>query len=98
MTILLVLDCAATIAISLAPGVIVLYIAFAVLGLANTGAQLIVPAAANLASDASRARVVGTIISGLLTGILLARTVSGIVATSFGRRAMFAVAAVLISR
>ena len=96
LTILLVLDCAALIAICLAPDVIVLYIAFAVLGLANTGAQLIIPAAANLASDASRPRVVGTIISGLLTGILLARTVSGIVADLFGWRAMFAVAAVLI--
>lgn len=96
MSILLVVDCAALLAIGAAPSLPMLYVAFAVLGLANTAAQLIVPTAANLASDASRPKVIGTIISGLLTGILLARTVSGIVASLFGWQAMFIVAAVLI--
>ena len=48
-------------------------------------AQLLVPFAATLAPEAERGRVVGTVMSGLILGILLARTFSGLV--SAGRRA-----------
>jgi hypothetical protein len=38
------------------------------------------PFAATLAAEAERTRVIGTVLSGLLTGILLSRTFAGIVA------------------
>ena len=66
-------------------------------GLLATLAQDLVPAAATLAPEAQRGKVVGTVMTGLLTGILLSRVVSGVVAEQFGWRAMFYAAAVSIA-
>jgi predicted MFS family arabinose efflux permease len=63
-------------------------------GIAATMAQDIVPAAATLAPEADRGKVVGTVMTGLLLGILLSRVVSGLVAERFGWRSMYAIAAV----
>lgn len=71
----------------------VLVAAFAV-GAVSVLAQILVPFAATLAGDAERGRVVGTVMSGLLLGILLARTVAGWVAELGGWRVVYAVAAV----
>jgi predicted MFS family arabinose efflux permease len=64
-----------------------------VIGLGAVGAQILVPFAANLASEATRGRVVGNVMAGLLAGIMLARPVSSFVAHQFGWRAIFAVSA-----
>src|SRR6201991_2346238 len=66
------------------------------LGATSCAAQLQVPFAASLASDDERGRVVGTVMSGLLLGILLARTVSGTIAQLAGWRIVYGVAAFLI--
>jgi len=65
-------------------------------GIAATVAQDFVPAAATLAPARSRGRIVGSVMTGLLLGILLSRVVSGAVTQWLGWRAMFIVAALLV--
>ena len=60
-----------------------------VIGMTTIAAQLIVPFAAQLAKPQERGKVVGMVMSGLLIGILLARTVSGFVGAFFSWRAMY---------
>ncbi|UTH75265.1 MFS transporter [Chromobacterium sp. IIBBL 290-4] len=67
--------------------------ACAALGLCTCAAQLLVPFAASLAAEHERGRVVGTVMSGLLLGILLARTFSGLVAQLGGWRLVYWLAA-----
>ncbi|MCU6664185.1 MAG: MFS transporter [Silvania sp.] len=68
----------------------------ALTGLFSVVAQILVPLAATLASPDKRGKVVGTIMSGLLLGILLARTVSGLLAGIGGWRTVYWVASVLM--
>lgn len=79
---------------AVAPSFAVLLAALALVGLTTVAGQLLIPLAGDLADPAARGRVVGTIASGVLTGILVSRTVSGLVADAFGWRAIYVVAAV----
>jgi predicted MFS family arabinose efflux permease len=65
-------------------------------GLTAVIAQILIPLAADLSSPAEQGRTIGTMLSGVLLGILLARTVSGTVAQHFGWRTMYCLAAVLV--
>ncbi|SAI07874.1 MFS transporter [Enterobacter hormaechei] len=68
----------------------------ALTGLFSVVAQILVPLAATLTSPEKRGKVVGTIMSGLLLGILLARTVAGLLASLGGWRTVYWVASVLM--
>lgn len=80
-------------ALGLSPTFPVLLVVSYLLGCLTMTPQLSVPFAATLADDKSRGRSVGVVMSGLLVGILLSRTVSGVLGGPFGWRAPFFVAA-----
>jgi predicted MFS family arabinose efflux permease len=58
--------------------------------------HVIVPLAAHLAPPKERGRIVGTVLSGLLIGVLLARTFSGITGAQYGWRTVYWFAAALM--
>jgi len=66
-----------------------LWLASPFVGLAATLAQDVIPAAATMAPETRRGKVVGSVMTGLLLGILLSRVVSGLIAEAFGWRAMY---------
>ena len=59
--------------------------------------QILIPLAAHLAPEETRGRVVGSIMGGLLLGILLAPPVSSVIADHFGWRAVFGTAAAVMA-
>lgn len=73
-----------------------IYIASLAVGITTVVPQVIIPLAAQMAEPEERGKVIGSVMSGLLFGILLARTVSGIIGGSFGWRTMYWLAAVLM--
>ncbi|WP_066569040.1 MFS transporter [Snodgrassella sp. CFCC 13594] len=81
---------------AVAPNVWLFSLGLLLVGGFCTVAQVLVPLAASLAKPGQQGRVVGTIMSGLLLGILLSRTVSGFVAQWFGWRAVYVLGAVLL--
>jgi predicted MFS family arabinose efflux permease len=83
----------ALISLAVAPSLEWLAAASLVVGLFSVLAQVLVAMAGQLAAPQSRGRVIGTIQAGILLGILLARTLSGIVSEHFGWRTMFWLAA-----
>ena len=86
----------ALIAIATAKSFLWLAAASLAVGAFSVVPQMLVPFAAFLSPPGQRGRAVGTVMSGLLIGILLARTVSGIVGAHLGWRAMYWVAAGLM--
>lgn len=82
--------------VALSPTLPWMVLASGMVGVTTVVPQLLVPFAAHLAPEAQRGRVVGTVMSGLLIGILLSRTLSGFLGVRFGWRAMFWIAAALM--
>ncbi|WP_216859192.1 MFS transporter [Hymenobacter citatus] len=84
---------ACLVVVAVAPSFGIMLLASLLTGLFSSVPQLLMPLAAHLANDQERGRVVGKVMSGLLIGILLSRTISGYVGAHFGWRTMFWAAA-----
>ena len=78
---------------AVAPDAGLLLAGTALTGLLSVTAQVLVPFAADLATPHRRGQVVGTVMSGLVLGMLLARTASGALAAVGGWRTVYWVAA-----
>jgi predicted MFS family arabinose efflux permease len=78
-----------------APSFPALTVGLLLVGLTTVSGQIIIAFAGDLADDGQRGRVVGTVVSGLLVGILGARIVGGLIAELAGWRVTFAAAAAL---
>jgi predicted MFS family arabinose efflux permease len=87
---------AALLLTALAPNIHILILSGFLLGATSIIPQLLIPMGAHLAKPHERGKKIGFIMSGLLIGILLSRTLSGFVGAHFGWRAMFYIAAAIM--
>ncbi|MGO4567061.1 MFS transporter [Rhizobium sp. 2YAF20] len=88
---------AALVVAAIAPTFAVLLSASVVLGILGSLGQDYVPMAAHLSTHQHRGHTIGIVTTGLLCGILLSRTVSGIIGDAFGWRAIYGTAAALVA-
>ncbi|MFE7558864.1 MFS transporter [Kitasatospora sp. NPDC057500] len=88
------LSVAALTAVAVAPSAALMLLATAAVGVLAVVAQVMVAHAASLADPADQGRVVGTVTSGIVIGILLARTVAGTIGDLAGWRAVYVVSAI----
>lgn len=79
---------------SLASNTWIFVAASLLLGLTATATQMLLPVAAHLAPEHKRGQIVGTVMSGLLFGILLARPVSTLIAGVVGWRGVYGISSV----
>ncbi len=85
----------ALIVVGIAPTSMVLFIGIAAVGLLAVVTQTLVAFAATLAAPAERGRIVGVVTSGIVIGILLARTFAGVLTDLAGWRSVYLVSAIL---
>jgi predicted MFS family arabinose efflux permease len=93
VAVLLTICCLASAGAAVAPQFAILALAIGVASATSVVAQVLVPFASTLAPDHERGQVVGMVMSGLLTGVLVARTLSGLVAGAAGWRTVYVFAA-----
>lgn len=74
-----------------------LYIFSICVGITSTACQVFIPLAVHLADDDERGKVLGTILGGLLTGVLLSRSLSGFVAEYFGWQTVYFTASIFMA-
>ena len=92
----LIIASVSLIAAAISPTISIFMIFSLAIGITSVVAQILVPFSATLALEHERGKVVGQVMSGLLLGILLARTLSGFISAVFGWRYVFGLAAVLV--
>jgi predicted MFS family arabinose efflux permease len=91
-----VIAAAALVAVAVSPGSLMFLIASAIVGVVSVVQQVINAYAAVLSSPESRGRILGIVTSGVVFGVLLARTVSGVLADALGWRSIYVVSALLM--
>jgi predicted MFS family arabinose efflux permease len=93
ITALLVAGTVALALMATAPTVLLLCVAGFAVGASTSNVHVVVPLAAHLAPAQQRGRVLGIVFGGLLVGVLLARTFSGLLGAAFGWRVVYWIAA-----
>lgn len=86
----------ALIAAALAPNLLSLSVASFLIGLTSVVSTLVLPFAVSLSKPEERGATVGSIAAAMLMGVLLSRTLSGMIGGALGWRFMYSVAAVLM--
>ena len=81
--------------VAFAPSLTFLIFASLLMGALASVTHIVLPIAPDLVDDANRGRAIGIVMTGLLLGILLARTFAGWVSHLGGWRSVFVVAAVI---
>jgi len=84
------------VAAAIAPGIWALIAASFGLGIVSCVPQQLVPFAAVMSQPTERGRSVGTVVSGIMVGILLGRTIAGVVGAAYGWRAVYGLEAVFM--
>ncbi len=82
-------------ACALSPTFIFLAFSLSAMGVTTVAGQIIIPMSRDLADPKQQGQVVGIITAGVTLGILIARSLSGLVADMLGWRAIYGIAAVL---
>ena len=80
----------------LAPTAAWFLLASLLIGIGSVAVQMLIPIAAHISPEERRGRTVGSIMSGLLLGIMLARPLSSMMAHAFGWRSVFALSTILL--
>lgn len=96
ISILLIAVTISLIGVATAQNLFWMNIASLAVGITTVVPQIIVPLAAQMAAPIERGKVIGSVMSGLFVGILLARTVSGFIGGSLGWRTMYWMAAAMM--
>lgn len=91
----MILSAIALLTVALSSSSIILFIGIAIVGLLAVVAQTIIATAASFSADEERGRTVGLVTSGIVIGILLARTVAGTLNDWLGWRSVYLFSACL---
>ncbi|QMT85313.1 MFS transporter [Companilactobacillus pabuli] len=92
---MMVLSIISLIVAFLAPNAAVFAVATTLIGITSVAPQIIIPYAGYLAPALQRGKVLGIVLSGLLTGILLSRSFSGLLGSIMPWQDIYLVAAVI---
>ncbi|RQS14254.1 MFS transporter [Burkholderia sp. Bp8991] len=91
----IIANAVALVACAAAPSFFALALCSFLVGMTSISAQIIIPAVSGMATPETRGRVVGSLLGGLSSGVLLARTLSGIVGALWGWRSIFVIASAI---
>lgn len=95
--IMLICSMVALLELSFATNIVWFTVGSLFVGVTSITQMLLVTLAAHLANPESRGRVIGSVMTGLLIGMLLSRTVSGIIGTHWGWQRVYQIAAIMIA-
>ena len=95
IALVMVLSVLALVSCAISPSFIILSLSLFSMGIVTISGQIILPLAGDLSREDERGHIVGIVSSGITTGILFSRFVSGIIAGFWGWRSVYVIAAAL---